>query len=87
MARIITVVPLAALLAAALVPSPGRASQTNTLVMGGAAGLAAFGLAAALIGQSGRLHVYPVPPVLVMPAPPDAAPTQMPSASSLHSVR
>ena len=86
MARIITVVPLAALLAAALVPSPGRANETNTLVMGGAAGLAALGLAAALIGQSNRLYVYPAPPVLVMPSSTDAvAPTT--GAHPLHSVR
>ena len=87
MARIITVASLAALLAATLAPSPGWASDTNTVVIGGGAGLAALGLAVALFGQSGRLHIYPAPPVLVMPAPPDATPTQAPGAPPLHSTR
>ena len=69
MARIFTAVPLAALLATTLVPAPGSANDGNAGMMGAAAGIAAFGLAAALIGQSGRLHVYPVPPVLVIPEP------------------
>ncbi|HUA52384.1 MAG TPA: hypothetical protein VMB81_09480 [Candidatus Sulfotelmatobacter sp.] len=72
MARFFTAVPLAVLLAATFVPSPGSANDSNTVVIGNGAGAAAFGLTAALFGRSGRLHVYPAPPVLYMPAPVDA---------------
>ncbi len=73
--RMLLAAALGALLATALGPDPAKAYDGPVVLIGTGAGLAAIGLAAALLGRHASAPVYPAPSVVyVTPQRPTATP-------------